>query len=108
LWSPHELRGKPEKYTPRQDWHSCTLTVRRELEKRTERAVSPGAVYATLDRLENKGYVKSDKRKSGADRQGRARRIFRVEPSGLTTLRKTLECVERMREGLPELRGATC
>jgi hypothetical protein len=26
LWSPDELRGKPEKYTPRQDWHSCTLT----------------------------------------------------------------------------------
>ncbi|MEO2018732.1 MAG: PadR family transcriptional regulator [Fuerstiella sp.] len=84
------------------------MTVRREWEERTERAVSPGAVYATLDRVENKGYVKSDKRKAGAECQGRARRIFRVEPSGLTALRKTLECVERMPEGLPELGEATC
>jgi hypothetical protein len=42
------------------------------------------------------------RRKAGAERQGRAKRFFRVKPSGLAALRKTLECVERMREGLPE------
>ncbi len=81
------------------------MTVRQELEERTDRAVSLGAVYATLDRLENKGYLKSNKRKAGAERQGRAKRLLRVKPSGLAALRKTLECVERMREGLPELGG---
>ena len=83
------------------------MTVRRELEERTGRAVSLGAVYATLDRLENKGYIKSTKGKAGAERQGRAKRFFRVKPSGLATLRKTLECVDRMSEGLLELGGAT-
>jgi len=81
------------------------MTVRRELEEQTERATSLGAVYATLDRLENKGYVKSNTRKAGAERKGRAKRIFRVKPSGLAALRNTLECVARMRQGLPELGG---
>ena len=79
----------------------------RPLFDRTGRTVSLGAVYATLDRLEKKGYVKSNKRKAGAERQGRAKRIFRVKPSGLTALRRTIECLEKMREGLPELGGAT-
>jgi DNA-binding PadR family transcriptional regulator len=82
------------------------MTVRQELEERTDRAISLGAVYATLDRLENKGYLKSNKRKAGAERQGRAKRAFRVKPPGFAALRNTLECVERMRKGLPELGGA--
>jgi PadR family transcriptional regulator, regulatory protein PadR len=35
------------------------VTVRQEIELRTQREVSIGAVYATLDRLESEGYVKS-------------------------------------------------
>ena len=35
------------------------VTVRRDVEERTGRTVSLGAVYATLDRLEKKGYVSS-------------------------------------------------
>jgi DNA-binding PadR family transcriptional regulator len=35
------------------------VTVRQEIEFRIKREVSIGAVYATLDRLETKGYVKS-------------------------------------------------
>jgi DNA-binding PadR family transcriptional regulator len=35
------------------------VTVRREIQARTNREVSIGAVYATLDRLQAKGYVKS-------------------------------------------------
>ena len=81
------------------------MTVRRELEERTHRAVSLGAVYATLDRLENKGFLKSTKRSAGAERRGRAKRLFSVKPHGLAALRRTLECVERMRKGLPELAG---
>jgi len=46
------------------------VTVRQEIELRTHREVSIGAVYATLDRLETKGYVKSyrgDPRRNVAD-----------------------------------------
>jgi PadR family transcriptional regulator PadR len=35
------------------------MTVRREIEERTGRNISIGAVYTTLERLEAKGYVSS-------------------------------------------------
>src|SRR5258707_224009 len=43
----------------RLDDRAYGVTVRQEIEFRTNREVSIGAVYATLDRLETKGYVKS-------------------------------------------------
>jgi hypothetical protein len=46
------------------------MTVRREIEERTGREISIGAVYATLERLEAKGYVSSlpaNRRRSAAD-----------------------------------------
>ncbi len=51
------------------------MTVRREIEERTGRDVTIGAVYATLDRLEKKGLVGSELRDGDASRRGRARRV---------------------------------
>lgn len=76
------------------------MTVRREIEERAGRPTSLGAVYATLDRLEAKGYVTSRTGEPAPERRGRARRFFRVEPPGHMALRHTLLTLERMREGL--------
>ena len=76
------------------------MMVRRELEERTGRSVSLGAVYATLERLEEKGHVKSRRGKPTPGRQGRAKRYFRVELSGRAALQHAFEGLERMREGL--------
>ena len=46
------------------------MEIRREIEQRTERAVTIGAVYATLDRLEEKGYLRA--RDRGQRRPGAA------------------------------------
>ena len=35
------------------------MRVRREIQGRTDRSVAIGSVYATLERLERKGYVRS-------------------------------------------------
>lgn len=81
------------------------MTVRREIEARTGRAVSLGAVYATLDRLEQKGLVRSFS-VSAAEipaRGGRARRYFRVEASGEAALQRALEALDRLRADLPGL-----
>jgi PadR family transcriptional regulator, regulatory protein PadR len=53
------------------------MTVRREIEKRTGRDISIGAVYATLERLETKGFVSSFTGEPTAERGGRAKRLFR-------------------------------
>ena len=62
------------------------------------RVVSAGAVYATLDRLENKGLLSSRLAEGGPARGGRARRYYQLTSSGasaLTEARTTLETMWR-------------
>ncbi|HEY7450655.1 MAG TPA: helix-turn-helix transcriptional regulator, partial [Vicinamibacterales bacterium] len=58
--------------------HAYGVSVRQEIEKRTGRDVSIGAIYATLDRLEAKGYVTSRLGDPTPERGGRSKRFFRV------------------------------
>lgn len=75
------------------------MEVRREIERVTDRDVAIGAVYATLDRLEAKGLVTSDRARTGAP----ARRIFRVTRVGAHALAGTRAMRERLWHGV-ELR----
>ena len=79
------------------------MIVRREIEDRTGRNVSLGAVYATLDRLESKELVRSSIGQAGQARRGRAKRFFSVEAAGLDALRRALTALDRMRAGVDEL-----
>ncbi|HET7772018.1 MAG TPA: helix-turn-helix transcriptional regulator [Chloroflexota bacterium] len=83
------------------------MTVRQEIEARTGRSVSLGAVYATLDRLEQKRFVRSHSAVAAdaPERGGRARRFFRVEAAGEAALARALEALDRMREGVPSPTG---
>ena len=76
------------------------VPVRREIEKRTKRAVSIGALYSTLDRLETKGYVVSWLGDPTAERGGRAKRYFRVEGLGIQALERSREVLETMWKGV--------
>jgi DNA-binding PadR family transcriptional regulator len=76
------------------------MTVRREIEKRTGRDISIGAVYATLERLEAKGYVSSFTGEPTAERGGRAKRLFQIEADGERALRASQEAIRKMSAGL--------
>jgi PadR family transcriptional regulator, regulatory protein PadR len=76
------------------------VTVRQEIEFRTQREVSIGAVYATLDRLETKGYVKSRLGDPTPERGGRSKRFFRVTAKGVTAVNRTQKALQSMTEGL--------
>jgi DNA-binding PadR family transcriptional regulator len=82
------------------------MTVRQEIEERTGREIALGAVYATLDRFEEKGWVKSVSSPGGAEREGRARRFFKVLAPGMRALEEGLAAVDRMRSGVAGLSGA--
>jgi PadR family transcriptional regulator PadR len=83
------------------------MTVRREIEKRTGRNLSIGAIYATLERLESKGYVTSFVGEPTAERGGRAKRLFRIEAEGKRALSASQEAIRRMAAGLkPRWRSA--
>jgi PadR family transcriptional regulator PadR len=83
------------------------VTVRQEIELRTQREVSIGAVYATLDRLEAKGYVKSHRGDPTPERGGRAKRFFRVTAKGMAAVNRTHRAFESMAEGLGFVRSYT-
>jgi hypothetical protein len=76
------------------------VTVRREIEQRTGREVSIGAVYATLERLETKGYVRSRLAEPTPERGGRAKRYFRVTGKGIAAVNRTHCGLQGMIEGL--------
>lgn len=76
------------------------MTVRREIEERTGRNISIGAVYTTLERLQAKGYVSSFVGEPTAVRGGRAKRLFRIEADGEGALRASQEAIRKMTIGL--------
>lgn len=75
--------------------------VRDELEAHTSRRVARGAVYVTLDRLEQKGLLTSDLK----EESGRARltRVYSVAPRGLRAARQSIRDFARLRRGLEGL-----
>jgi len=77
------------------------MTVRREIEARTGRDLSIGAIYATLERLEAKGYVRSELGAPTPERGGRAKRLFRIEASGEHALDGSQQVLRKMTAGMP-------
>jgi DNA-binding PadR family transcriptional regulator len=76
------------------------MEIRGEIESRTGRTVSYGAVYTTLDRLERKGWVSHELGESTPERGGRAKKYFHLERPGREALRETREALEVMWEGV--------
>ena len=75
------------------------VTIRQEIKERTERDVSIGAVYATLDRLEEKGFLTSHLGDATPERGGRAKRYFTITASGAEILSETQESFIRLWSG---------
>ena len=75
------------------------LEVRRELEKATDRRVSRGGFYTTLDRLERKNYLSWTTRIAGEGRGGMPQRHFTVSPAGIRELRRSREALLNLWRG---------
>jgi PadR family transcriptional regulator len=89
----------------RLDDEAYGVTVRREIEERTKREVSIGAIYATLDRLEAKGYVRSRAGEPTPERGGRSKRYFRVTAQGVSAVNRTHRALSSLTKGLELLRS---
>ncbi len=74
--------------------------MRQEIESRTGRSVSIGALYTTMARLEEKGLLLTRPGVSEAGRRGRPRKYCQLTPAGEEAMRHSLEMLERMAEGL--------
>ncbi|MDQ2687373.1 MAG: PadR family transcriptional regulator [Armatimonadota bacterium] len=72
------------------------VPIRQEVERLSGRDVSVGALYTALDRLEQKGYIKSRQGEATPERGGRAKKYFRVEGSGVQALEEMQRVHARM------------
>ena len=83
------------------------MTVHERVEVLAEgvRTVSLGSVYTTLDRLEQKGYVKSWFSDPTPERGGRSKRYFQITGSGESALKNSMKVAANMVEGWREIGG---
>jgi PadR family transcriptional regulator PadR len=79
--------------------------IREEIAATTGRDVTPGAVYPTLDRLEQRGLVRSYIGEPVAERGGRAKRHFVLLKPGLDEVRRAWRQYSTLAKGLESALG---
>ena len=70
------------------------------VESKTGRSVSSGALYTTLERMQNRGLVLSSWGDPTTERGGRRRKYYVLEPAGARLLTRTYTALRSMAEGL--------
>lgn len=83
------------------------VPISREIEARSGRESALGSVYAALERLQQKGLVRSRLGERTPERGGRAKRYFRVTAQGIREVRQTQRALTALWQGLPQLEGGT-
>ena len=76
------------------------VTIRSQIEARTGRAVSPGALYTALDRLEKRGLVASRLGDPTPQRGGKRKRLYTLQPAGERALARVYESMRSMASGV--------
>ena len=77
------------------------VSIKERLDRETSRDVTIGAVYAALDRLEDKSLVSSGEVPGPAERGGRRRRAFTLTGEGRRVLREMRNIRERLWRAAP-------
>jgi DNA-binding PadR family transcriptional regulator len=80
-------------------------SIRDEIERRSGRPISRGAVYITLDRLEEKALLTSRFAGESSSCGGRPKRLFRATPAGIKAVKQSIALLVRMHRGLEPLLG---
>ncbi len=81
------------------------VRIAREIEETAGRSAQLAAIYAALDRMESRGLVGSSLGEPTPERGGRAKRLFRVTPKGLSQTKDTQQALTALWSNLPQLRG---
>ena len=82
------------------DAEAYGVPIVEEIERRTGRTVARAAVYITLRRLEEKGYVSSWMSDPTPERGGKGRRYVKLQAAGARALRDARQASEKMWRGL--------
>jgi PadR family transcriptional regulator PadR len=80
------------------------VPIQRFIARETGRDLVMGAVYASLDRLEQKGLVRSTLGPSTPERGGKRKRLFAVTPEGVRLLKDARRVRERIWRAIEDKR----
>jgi PadR family transcriptional regulator, regulatory protein PadR len=84
---------------------SYGVLISRSIAQKSGREVALASVYATLERLERKGFVKSSLGEPTAERGGKARTYFEATAAGVQEARDAHATLLRLSADLPALKG---
>ncbi len=79
------------------------ISVKREVEKHTNRSILLGAVHITLYRLQDKGLLKSEMGGNSQKRGDRRKRLFKITEAGMRQLQAAQEIRQKMWKLIPKL-----
>ena len=76
------------------------VSVQDYIKERTGREYSTGSIYASLDRLEEKGFIESRQGEPTKERGGKRKLYFKITAPGQHTLRESLQAIDGLRQGI--------
>jgi len=76
------------------------VSIQEHIKERTGREPSTGSIYASLDRLEEKGFVKSRQGEATKERGGKRKLHFTITAPGQRALRHSLRAIDSLSQGL--------
>ena len=79
------------------------IAIKEDIENRLSRSVSVGAMRTALQRLEKKGFLKSEFGEATAVRGGKRKRYFKVTQYGKKALESVMESRKQLWEAIPPL-----
>ncbi|MEQ8473856.1 MAG: helix-turn-helix transcriptional regulator [Marinoscillum sp.] len=81
------------------------VSIQDEIELRTKRSVSRGALHTALMRLEEKGFIQSEYGGATAERGGRRKRFYAVTNLGRSALNEAKSVRDELWSLIPNVQG---
>lgn len=79
------------------------VSIKQEIESRTSRGVSVGALQTALKRLETKGYLTSHEGEATPERAGRPKKYFQITALGKRALEQSRKTRESLWKDIPKV-----
>ena len=80
-----------------------SIPIQEKLNEITDKDWSLGGIYMPLERLEKRGYLKSQLSESTPERGGRQKRIYGLTPTGKEALHHAYEVQQAIWSGVPQV-----
>ena len=86
--------------------NAYSISIKNELQEKTSRKPSIGALHSALNRLEKKGFIQSHEGGATAERGGRRKRFYEITAFGRKALDQSYELRSSLYHTLPQINYA--